>query len=114
MYIITAKQNHQIVGIGNTISYSEDNGYLKLDHHLATFPPQMIDIYKVKNIPSNVTPLDWAYINNEFLSLNIEETLEVEERDYSKPLDIPETKNGINDVIIEVESLKNVGSFIPE
>ena len=69
MYIITAKQNNVICGIGEKLDYIE-NGYPRLVNEDVAFPPEMFDVKHVNEVPAEVKTTKYCYTAEKGFFLN--------------------------------------------
>lgn len=69
MYIICLKDNEMILAIGND-AITLPNGYPMLKDSNTSFPTEMVDVYEVESVPSEVTPEKYCYTEAEGFYIN--------------------------------------------
>ena len=86
MIIITDKQTHQIIEVGNEIQYME-NGYPLLVDKQVYFSVEDVDVYESDSEPEDVSPSKYCYTEEAGFYLN---------PDYEEP-----NPYGIPDELVE-------------
>ena len=60
MFIITSKENSEIVAYGNRLDYMV-NGYPRLIEENIAFPMEMVDVFEVATISNDIKPRKFCY-----------------------------------------------------
>lgn len=96
MYLIVAHDDNLILGFCEEISYQSNGNVLCGD--LAICTPLIKEIVEVESVPSHITPMDYAYIDREFVPVaDIPPTTEEQLSDAVNALELlgyTEVENG--------------------
>ena len=113
MYIITSKNNNEVIDIGNSIKFNEINQFPTLNGTMF-YPKDLINIYNVKNFPMNLEPNTWYYNGENFYQE--EEIIQDIDNNTNEIIDYDlniESEDINPKDIMEIEFLENKGSFMP-
>ena len=69
MYLITVKEDNRIIMVGEALDYMS-NGYPRLVDEDIAFPIDMVNVYEVSEMPSEVIPEKYCYTESEGFYIN--------------------------------------------
>ena len=69
MYLITVKEDNRIIMVGEALDYMS-NGYPRLVDEDIGFPIDMVNVYEVSEMPSEVIPEKYCYTESEGFYIN--------------------------------------------
>ena len=101
MYLIIVKEDNRITAMGKTLDYMS-NGYPRLIDENVAFPTELVNVYEVSEVPSDVIPEKYCYTEADGFYINPDWV----EPDPTNTYGIPdETYHAIiNDLTSEVAS----------
>ena len=69
MYLIIVKEDNRITAMGKTLDYMS-NGYPRLIDENVAFPTELVNVYEVSEVPSDVIPEKYCYTEAEGFYIN--------------------------------------------